>query len=203
MPDITIGPAKQDRILNGAAQVFALSGYGGASMSQIALAAGVSKGTLYNYYETKRDLFAAFVQRVCAREVTLIFDDVDPEAAPETTLRAIGQRFLRMLASPGGLLIYRMVVAEAHVFPELAETFFEAGPRRGLAALAACLAAFDAAGRLRVPDPAFAAEQFSALMQTKLLMRLRLRLCDGLDETELERVVTEGVRVFLLAHAPG
>jgi AcrR family transcriptional regulator len=41
---------KREQILNGAREVFFALGFEGASMNEIAKAAGVSKGTLYSYF---------------------------------------------------------------------------------------------------------------------------------------------------------
>lgn len=47
---------KRNAILSAAAQAFADTGFDGASMSQIALACGVSKALLYHYYANKEQL---------------------------------------------------------------------------------------------------------------------------------------------------
>ena len=57
-----LSKAKYDQILRGARQVFLESGYGSASMDRIAREAGVSKGTLYNYFANKETLFATMIQ---------------------------------------------------------------------------------------------------------------------------------------------
>jgi AcrR family transcriptional regulator len=49
----------KDRILNAAAQVFAQKGYAGATVADIAVEAGTGKGTIYQYYASKEDLFFA------------------------------------------------------------------------------------------------------------------------------------------------
>ena len=53
--------AKRRQILQGARKVFMDLGFDGASMGEIARAAGVSKGTLYVYFEDKSRLFEAIV----------------------------------------------------------------------------------------------------------------------------------------------
>jgi len=196
----TLSPEKERQILNGAARVFALDGYEGASMSRIAAEAGVSKGTLYNYFAGKADLFGAFVQRECATRMTLVFDDIDDDAPPEETLTRVGRQMIIMLTSDTGLLMYRMVVAEAAKFPELADTFYQAGPARALARMAGWISRMCAAGRLRVEDPEFAAEQLFTLMQARLCMRRRLQLIQSVSEDEIEAVVQSGVRLFLLGY---
>jgi len=190
-------PEKERQILDGAAAAFAQDGYEGASMSHIAAMAGVSKGTLYNYFAGKKELFAAFVQRECTERLLLFFDEVEPGLSLEATLLHLGRRMLAMLASESGLLIYRMVVAEARKFPELAEAFDEAGPKRGLARMAALIDSHVESGALVVADPGFAAEQLFSLLQTRLLMQRRLGLSAAPSEKDMEHVVLEAVRLFL------
>jgi TetR/AcrR family transcriptional repressor of mexJK operon len=190
-------PEKERQILDGAAAAFAQDGYEGASMSHIASMAGVSKGTLYNYFAGKKDLFAAFVQRECTQRLLLVFDEIDADGPLEATLLRIGRRILDMLLSESGLLIYRMVVAEAQKFPELAEAFHAAGPRPALARMTALIARQTDAGRLSVPDPEFAAEQLFGLMQTRMVMQRRMGMTSQVSEDEVARVVQAAVQLFL------
>ncbi len=195
-PD-TADPCKRSQILDGAARVFALDGFEGASMSRIAAEAGVSKGTLYNYFCGKAELFAAYMHRECTRWIVLAFDELHADTPPADVLHHIGRRMMSMLLSDAGLVIYRMVVAEAEKFPELAQAFFAEGPARGVSHLSAYLRRSTDAGRLRVADAEFAAEQFFALIQTKLSMRRRLHLIGMPSEAQIEQVVTRAVDLFM------
>ena len=56
------GSAKRRQIMDGARQVFLSAGFDGASMNDIARAAGVSKGTLYAYFDSKDHLFEAIIR---------------------------------------------------------------------------------------------------------------------------------------------
>ena len=198
MTDLEVrSPEKERQILDGAAAAFAQDGYEGASMSRIAAIAGVSKGTLYNYFVGKKDLFTAFVQRECTQTLGLIFDDVDAAQSAEATLLRVGRQILDMLLSESGLLIYRMVVAEAQKFPELSEAFYDAGPRNGMDWMSGLLDRLAHAGQISVDDPAFAAEQLFALIQTRLVFKRRMGLIADVTASERDRVVGEAVRLFL------
>jgi TetR/AcrR family transcriptional repressor of mexJK operon len=190
-------PERRAGILAGAATVFAEDGYEGASMSRIAREAGVSKGTLYNYFDGKAALFSAYVERECSINLARVFDFTETDGDPAATLRAIGLRMMRMMLSELALAIYRVVLAEAAKFPGLAETFYEAGPARAIRHLADWIAEQTRAGRLAVEDPGFAAEQFFALSQTRLALRCRLRLEACADDAQIERVVDAAVAMFL------
>jgi AcrR family transcriptional regulator len=62
-------PASERRglIISAALAEFARSGYDGASMGQIAAAAGVSRTVLYDHFPSKRALFAAVLSATAAR----------------------------------------------------------------------------------------------------------------------------------------
>lgn len=193
----TLSAEKRDQILAGAAAVFASDGYEGASMAHIALEANVSKGTLYNYFPSKAALFSAYIAGECSRKLIHIFDDAVHTGDPAAELRDIGLSFLRMAMSPIACTIYRVVVSEVAKFPELARAFFDAGPARAIRHLAEWLAEETRRGRLHVPDPEFAAEQFFALCQTRLVMRQKLGMLTDPTPAEVERVIDASVEMFL------
>src|SRR6202790_3714523 len=57
--------SRREAILDVAAEVFMEVGYSAASMSIIAARVGGSKGTLYNYFKSKEELFEAYIARHC------------------------------------------------------------------------------------------------------------------------------------------
>lgn len=192
-----LSPDKEAQIVDGAALVFAQDGYEGASMSRIAAEAGVSKGTLYNYFDGKAELFAAYVRRECDRKIVSLLDDMQQGGAPDETLRRIGRRMMAVMLSGSGLIMYRMVIAEAPKFPELARIFYEAGPERVIAHMTTWIRATADAGHLIVADPVFASEQLFALMQTQLCMKRRLGLIGEPSQAAIDHIVDAAVAMFM------
>lgn len=192
-----LSPEKRAQILSGAAVIFAAQGYEGASMAQIAAAAGVSKGTLYNHFENKAALFVAYVSEKCQERLASVFHGMNHDGGPEAVLREVGKRMLHMMLSDAGLAIYRVVISEASKFPELASAFFEAGPARAVRSLSEWLEEETRQGRLCVSEPAFAAEQFLNLCQTHLVLRRRLELLADPPEAYVDRVVDAAIGMFL------
>jgi TetR/AcrR family transcriptional regulator, mexJK operon transcriptional repressor len=192
-----LSPEKQEQILRGAAAVFAEDGYEGASMSRIAARAGVSKGTLYNYFDGKAEMFAAWMVLECQRSLAHVFENDATDGEVATVLRRIGERMLRVMISPMGITINRMAVSESQKFPELSRAFYDAGPARATKHLAAWLEAQTLAGRLVVPDPEFAAQQFFALCQTRLGILRNCGMLGEANEAAIERVVDGAVAMFL------
>jgi TetR/AcrR family transcriptional repressor of mexJK operon len=194
---IALSPEKRTQILAGAAAVFAADGYEGASMARIAAIAGVSKGTLYNHFDSKAALFTAYVGGKCDHYLAHVFDSADHEGDPANVLRGIGKRMVQMMLSDVGLAIYRVVIAEAAKFPDLARGFFEAGPARAIGFMADWLAEETRRGRLSVPDPAFAAEQFFNLCQTRLVLRRKLEMLPDPPDSDIDRVIEAAITMFL------
>src|ERR1035437_7744928 len=84
---------RRENILKVAREVFFEQGFAAASMSTIAARLGGSKGTLYNYFKSKEELFAAYVRDECRRFADDVFDGIgDLDIASRLTL--IGERFL-------------------------------------------------------------------------------------------------------------
>lgn len=94
-------------------------GYGGASMSRIVTAAGISKTTLYSRYPSKQQLFRAIIERQIERlsvATTLVGGGtLDLEAG----LKAYAKRSLAISLSGDLLGINRLIYSESHRFPEL------------------------------------------------------------------------------------
>src|ERR1700756_4256700 len=128
---------RRDAILDVARECFVAEGYGATSMSTIAARLGGSKGTLYNYFKSKEELFEAYIRDSCARIGGPVFElpeagDGADIAEVERTLTELGERFLQFLLSDVALRTFQLVTAEAHRSPGLAEIFYEAGPQAGL-----------------------------------------------------------------------
>jgi AcrR family transcriptional regulator len=198
-----LSPARRARILEGAAAVFMQGGFEGASMSQIATAARVSKGTLYNYFPGKQDLFAAVVRQRCERLVEEVFGEPEssvPLGDLTAQLTRIGRTMLRTMVSRDGQAIFRVAVMEASKFPDLAQAFLDSGPNVMVGRMAAWLTRQIEAGHLRPHEPLFAAEQFFALTQARVLMRARTDAGYRASDAEIDFVVDGAARVFLAAY---
>ncbi len=68
-----IREARRLQIMETALKLFALEGYGHCSISMLSKEAGISKGLMYNYFESKAALLAAIVEHGM-NEITELFD---------------------------------------------------------------------------------------------------------------------------------
>src|SRR5262245_27914286 len=122
-------PRKREQILDGARKLFLAEGFDAASMGDIARAAGVSKGTLYVYFDSKEGLFAELVREGELRQANAIFalDLEDPDV--RAVLTRLGRAFVRFVTAPKSIQAVRGVIAVAQRLPELGSDFYRLGPR--------------------------------------------------------------------------
>src|SRR3954453_2027523 len=116
--------SKRRQILDGAGKVFMDLGFDGASMGEIARAAGVSKGTLYVYFADKNRLFEAIVEEEVLDQQKVAFN-FDPARDVATTLGEFGQAYIELLCRPGGGSAIRTVMAIAERMPEVGRRFYD------------------------------------------------------------------------------
>ena len=195
----TDGSAKRRQIMDGARSVFLSSGFDGASMNDIARAAGVSKGTLYAYFDSKDRLFEAIIRGEYAQSAERLCT-FRREGDAREMLKDFGVRLIGKMAEPYTRSLARVVIAAAEKFPNVGRAFYEAGPLYGATRLAAELASLEKSGKLRVPDPERAAWQFVDLCQSYVYKRLLFGVVELISREDIEASVEAGVDVFMKAY---
>lgn len=196
-----LSKAKYDQILRGARQVFLESGYGSASMDRIAREAGVSKGTLYNYFANKETLFATMIQGDCydATSGSHAHDTpLDPQN-PAAVLTEFGLHMVEELLDHEHMTFIRIVLAEAVNFPELGKMVEATGPGLAVQHMADYFGLVNQVGQYHFPDRPLAAEQFMQLCDAGCYRRTLLAL-DAPTREHLTQQVHSAVRLFLQGH---
>lgn len=187
---------KFEQVLSGAREVFLRDGFDGASVDDIARAAGVSKATLYSYFPDKRLLFLEVAKAECRRaadEAEALIDDDAPVAA---VLRLAGERIVAFAQSEFGQRMFRMCVAESDRFPALGAAFYESGPKLIRERLSVFMSKAVARGEVRIDDLDLAADQFAQLCKADL--HDRVIFGHGAAEArDVARVVEGAVAMFM------
>jgi AcrR family transcriptional regulator len=136
-----------ERILDAAERCFEVSGLRRASMVQVAAAAGLSRRTLYNHFENKADLVAAFVERQARRAYGAASAKLDRATAPDRLLEEAelallrasrSRRYTRILLDPAAFDLTAEVIRGSERIRSIARNYWMP-----------CLDAIAAAGRLR------------------------------------------------------
>ena len=192
--------AKRRQILDGAHKVFMDLGFDGASMGEIARAAGVSKGTLYVYFTDKSALFAAIVEDENLERGKLAFN-FDTERDAVTTLMEFGQAFIQLLCRPGGGSATRTVMAIAERMPEVGRRFYNNVIAYSVERLAAYLEARTDLGELAIDDHQLAASQFMEMCKASLFLPFVFQAAPAPSAERIAEVVGSATRMFLAAYA--
>jgi AcrR family transcriptional regulator len=166
---------KADRpgeIVQAALAVFAQKGFAAARLEEIAARAGVSKGALYLYFETKQDLFRAVVHQAIAPNMHAIRAMVAAHPGPFADILQLLPEHLAGLMERlpvGGVL--KMVIGEASNFPEIARVWHDEVASQALGALADAVAAAQQRGEVKPGDARTYALQIVAPMVISLIWR--------------------------------
>jgi TetR/AcrR family transcriptional regulator, mexJK operon transcriptional repressor len=195
---------KRQAMMAAATRLFLKNGFSGTSVDDIAAQAGVSKQTVYKHFTDKDQLFREIVLHVTERAETFVQEIVSQPSTGdvETDLRQLAGRHLAAVVQPEVLQLRRLVIGEADRFPDLARSYYERGPGRVLAALAARFADLAEQGLLRIEDADLAANHFAWLVLAVPLDRAMFYgPAATLSGDELRRYADEAVRVFISAYA--
>jgi AcrR family transcriptional regulator len=132
--------ARPAEIVKAATTCFIEAGYGGTKLEDVARKAGIAKGTIYLYFDTKQDLFEAVIRA----EVGEVIDDISAMMASyagptDKLLRMVILRAYETIVKSNARFIMRIIVGEAQQFPELRQLYYESSIKHGNAAMAKVL----------------------------------------------------------------
>ena len=195
--DREIDTAKRQQILDGARRCFLAQGFDGASMNDIVVAAGVSKGTVYAYFPSKEKLFGTLIfedKRRHAERTVVLGDETRPVAE---VLREVALRLVTLFQMPESLAYVRLVISASGKFPELGRIFYEAGPAYGIGKLSAYLERKMDDGTLKRRDPKLTATQFIDLMQSGITKPCLFGIPSIADQIGIVVVVDSAIDLFL------
>jgi len=151
-------------IVEAASTLFAQYGYDGTSTEMIAEAAGVSRQTIYNQFDSKERLFLEIASDLVNAIVGPLGIAEEAGAEPRAVLLALAERTLTTLFAPKTIARRRLAIAEVTRFPHLGHAIYNEGPAQTRVKLAAYLTEQTRLGTMRVPQPLLAAEHFFALV---------------------------------------
>jgi AcrR family transcriptional regulator len=191
--------SKRRQILDGASKVFMDLGFDGASMGEIARAAGVSKGTLYVYFADKNRLFEAIVEEETIEQSKIAFN-FDPGRDVPTTLAEFGQAYIQLLCRPRGGSAIRTVMAIAERMPEVGRRYYENVLEKTIDRLAAYLTVHVEAGNIAIDDRQLAASQFMLMCQASLFLPYIFQAAPAPSEERITQVIDSATRMFMSAY---
>ena len=163
-------------IIDAALELFVAKGFMATRLDEVAQRAGVSKGTLYLYFENKEALFKAVVETLVVPEIERTEQQI--QAFDGSASELISQLVKQWWASVGESQLCglpKLIISEAGNFPELASFYVEQVIGRIRRVIAGLINRGIESGEFRPCDAAYAARLllapmvFAAIYQHSLL----------------------------------
>jgi AcrR family transcriptional regulator len=189
--------ARPEEIISAALLVFADRGFAATKLEDIARKAGVTKGTIYLYFENKDALFKALIRQTI---VPVIAKGEAIAQAFTGTARDLFERLVReywrVVGETSLASIPRLMIAEAGNFPELARFYYEEVVTRGHRLMAGVLERGIKAGEFKKVDLAVATKLAMAPLMHAVVARKAFAACmtEGFDVT---RYLDTHIELFL------
>ena len=152
------------------------------------------------YFKNKEELFEAIVQQECEAQAEGIFELNPNDHDVEAVLTRLGVAYVKFLCRPEKASAIRIVIAIADRMPELGARFYETGPARGIAKLAAYIDAQTKAGTLVVEDCEIAAAQLMEACQAMIFKSMVFNFASAPSLDRIEQVVRIAIKAFLAAY---
>ena len=189
--------ARPEEILDAAQEIFGESGFAGAKLDDVARRAGVSKGTLYLYFDSKESLFRAMVRAKVVAGLAECEEMVRTHqgSCRELLVRLI-TRIYRGLREQRMDRISRAVQAELGNFPELAQFYFEEVILRARRLFEQVLAQGIASGEFRPVAHGFGARGLPSLLVHTA--QVQCSFCRFDPDALSEEAALEGLIDFVL-----
>ena len=114
--------ARPQELLDAAMSLFVEKGFAATRTDEVALRAGVSKGTLYLYFPSKEELLKAVIQQHLADRIEAGAQEAEQFQGPTTELmeQLLVDWWVRVYDSPASG-VFKLILTEVRNFPEIAQ----------------------------------------------------------------------------------
>lgn len=190
---------RERRILEAALKVFSEMGYSGANMDAVALAANLSKPTLYQYFQSKEALFSAMM--LGERDQMLAVFERPSDRGMVADLLEFSWDYANTVLRPDLLSLARLIIGEVQRFPEIGRAYQEVGPDRLLRGIMDYLEDQRRAGLLAFDDAELAAQDLWGLILSAPRTQALYMPDRSPSRAEIARYLHNGLKVFLKAYS--
>ena len=176
--------ARPEEIISAALEVFTDRGFAATKLEEVARRAGVTKGTIYLYFEDKEALFKALIRQTI---VPVIAQGEELARSFTGSARDLFERLVReywrLVGETSLVGIPKLMMAEANNFPELARFYYEEVVTRGHRLMAGVIERGIKAGEFRPVNVMIAAKLAMSPLMHAVIARKAFSACmpEGFD----------------------
>jgi len=193
---------KEEEVLSVAADYFLRHGYRGASINAMARESGISKESIYRYFNSKKDLFEAVIARELEQYQERLHSlDIEFESiALDVALQRIGESILGAVSTDRTLGLRRLIFQEARESRDIGHYYYEVGPKEAYSNLETLFELHR--DKAALPPPKLARYFVGMLLHYVMLVR-QCGIEPPLSKAEVSRQAAETTRDFLDAFITG
>ncbi|WP_029041820.1 TetR/AcrR family transcriptional regulator [Cucumibacter marinus] len=189
--------ARPDEVLDAALDLFIEKGFAATRVADIAARAGLSKGAVYLYFESKEAVLEALVRRALApiaEQMSLLShaEDAHPRAAIEMLLRLIAGRAM----DPKVAAVPKIIMAEVGNFPALAKLYRRQVLDMAMPVVTGLIERGVKMGVFRPVDPEFTLRSVIGPVIAHVLLHQIFGIGEGLD-AHLDRFIDNHIDVLM------
>ncbi len=175
--------ARPGEILGAALDLFVEKGFAATRLEDVAQRAGVSKGTVYLYFDSKEDLFKSVIRSGIVRAIEEAEKMVaDFQGSSADLLREIYAGWWQNIGGTKLSGIPKLMISEAQNFPELARFYYEEVIQRGSRLFARALERGVERGEFRPVNVDYAVRALVAPLIMRALLQHSFLPCVGSDK---------------------
>lgn len=122
---------KREEILGVATVFFLTHGYNGTKINEIARESGISKESIYRYFDDKKDLFEAVIDNELADyQMSLETIADDSSGTLREQLIRVAEILLGVITTDRTLAFRRLIFEQARQSPDIGQHYFKIGPKQ-------------------------------------------------------------------------
>ncbi|WP_223787998.1 TetR/AcrR family transcriptional regulator [Marinicella meishanensis] len=145
---------KKQRMLDAALDEFYEKGFTAARMDDIAARCGLSKGTLYLYFNSKETLFNGLIETVAKPKQGHIVHMLQAAPSAHLALTALTEFVPQVIAEGRLPKLIKILIGDCKAFPEIIQGYRKKVIEQALAALAELFERSNQSGETRIAQPA-------------------------------------------------
>jgi AcrR family transcriptional regulator len=174
--------ARPQELLDAALDLFVEKGFAATRCEEVALRAGVSKGTLYLYYPSKEELLKAVIRERLSSEIKAGALEIQQHTGSNGDLmrKLLAPWWLRVFDSPASG-VFKLIITEVRSFPDIAEFYRREVVEPGQQLIGAVLQRGIASGEFRAVNVEAAVHSLVLPMVMLCLHKHSLGVCTPVE----------------------
>ncbi len=189
---------RREQILTAAARVFAEKGFDRATIRDVAQEAGLSEGSIYNYFKNKQDLLIHLPRHFMQPALEAFQSAMEGETplSPETLLKFVAENIVRVITE--NRKVARILITTLPIMDEtLRAEYIRDVPSLALSTLEKFIRTEQANGVVRADlDPVITARVFPGMMLFSLMIQEIIQP-PNLPRLDYDKMISHFVEIFL------